>query len=559
MHKVLLVGINSQYIHSNLAIRYLKAYTQDLPYEVILKEYTVNDRIENILEDILCEKPDIIGFSCYIWNVEYVNRLTVLINSVNKDIEIILGGPEVSYDAHKTFGTLPIDYIIEGEGEETYRELLEAKLLNNNIEEILGLYYRKGEEVLYKGPRKLMDMNKLIFPYNSKEDLENKIVYYEGSRGCPFNCKYCLSSTVHGVRFLDIIRVKNELDYLIDHKVKLVKFVDRTFNCNHAFAKEIWGHLIERKTDTVFHFEISADLLTKEEIELLRRAPKGRFQFEVGVQTTDSKVLSNINRKVNFEILEEKVNELLSLKNIHQHLDLIAGLPEDTLDSFIKSFNDVHSIEPEVIQLGFLKLLKGSSMREDSSKYNMVYSPYPPYEILKTSTMSYEDLMELKRVEAMLDKYYNSGKFNTALKYLILRFSKPYDFYKSLGDFFKRKGYFKRSLSGKEYYKVLIDFFEESFKEENIDNLSELVKFDFLSFNKKRGVPDYFQKKISKAEEIALRERYKLKHNEVYIDLFSIDINNFLKRGVLINIPQYIIFDLKNENNIIDMVYKDYK
>ena len=390
--KVVLVGINSQYFHSNLAIRYLKAFNKDLNCEIILKEFTINDRKENIVKELYKENADMIGFSTYIWNVTLVKEISELLKIINENIEIFYGGPEVSYDPIEILKEFSGDYIIEGEGEETFREFLIEKLKNRGNEKLLeikGLYTKVDNEIIYGGKRPLMNMNNLVFPYEEDEDLRNKIAYYEGSRGCPFMCSYCLSSTTHGVRFLDIDRVKRELKYFVDKDVALVKFVDRTFNCNHKFAKEIWSYLIECGGNTTFHFEISADLLTKEEIEILSKAPKDKFQFEVGVQTTNNEVLRNINRFVNYENIKEKVDEIKKYKNIKQHLDLIAGLPGEDLDSFIKSFNDVYYIEPEEIQLGFLKLLKGSKMREESEKWGIKASPYPPYEILKNFIQKY--------------------------------------------------------------------------------------------------------------------------------------------------------------------------
>ncbi|WP_242850101.1 B12-binding domain-containing radical SAM protein [Clostridium polynesiense] len=558
MLKVLLVGINSKYIHSNLAIRYLKAFTRELDYEAVLKEYTINDRIENILQDIILSKPDIVAFSCYIWNIDYVSKITELIKRVDKSIEIVYGGPEVSYDSFETMRINKADYVIEGEGEETYREFILYKLGKMSISEIRGIYYRENEDILYKGGRSLMDIESVVFPYEENENMLNKIVYYEASRGCPFNCKYCLSSTVHGVRFLNVERVKKELAFLIKSGVKLIKFVDRTFNCNHEFAMSIWKYLIEQDTETCFHFEISADLLKEKEIALLAKAPKGRFQFEVGVQTTNDKVLKNINRYVNFQDIKDKVIELEKIKNIKQHLDLIAGLPGEDFDSFKNSFNELYSIGPEEIQLGFLKLLKGSSMREEAEKWGMEYSPYPPYEILKSNTMSYNELLELKKAEAMVDKYYNSGKFNNIINFLINKFAAPFDFYMTLGNYFYEKGYFARSISNTEYYKVFKDFHEKFFEGYAAATaMEDIIKYDYLRFNKKRGVPDILRKSITKEEEYKLKRKMQeiINFNDVYVDKFNIDIPKFIKSGEINFTPSYIIFDLRNEDNIIDTIY----
>lgn len=526
--KVLLCGINSKYIHSNLAIRYLKAFTEDMNYSCTIKEYTINHRLDNILEDIILEEPDIIAFSTYIWNIDYVEKISNLIKAVNEKIIILYGGPEVSYDGKESLNSMSGDFLIEGEGEETYREFIQYMINNESSEEDLkkihGLYSKINGEIFYGGKRELMDFNKVVFPYNEDDDLTNKIVYFESSRGCPFMCKYCLSSTTHGVRFLPLDRVKKELDFFINKNVKLIKFVDRTFNCNHEFAMGVWRHLIERGGDTTFHFEVSADLFREDEIELLKSAPKGKFQFEVGVQTTNNETLRNINRFVNFEVIKEKVEKIISTKNIHQHLDLIVGLPGENYTSFKKSFNDVYGIKPEMIQIGFLKLLKGSLMREEMEKWGIKASPYAPYEILKSKDISYEELLKLKRVEFAVDKYYNSGKFSTIIKYFESKYSEPFDFYYDLGEYFKKKGYFDRNLSAFEYYKVFLEFNEDVLGCEN-DVLLEIVKFDYLCFNKKRYLPDFLNRYDY--------DKSKLKDNKNHIEVFKVNILKYIKEDLI--------------------------
>ncbi|WP_300381983.1 B12-binding domain-containing radical SAM protein [Clostridium sp.] len=546
--KILLTAINTKFVHSNLAVRYLKAFTKDMDYIGEIREFSINDRDEKILEEIIKEKPDVVAFSTYIWNIEIIKRLSNLIKLVDDKIEIIYGGPEVSYDSPNILKELEGDYIIEGEGEKTYREFVEYKLGKRELHDIRGLHYKKEKQVYSNGKRPLMNMDELVFPYEESENLDNKIVYYEGSRGCPFNCKYCLSSTIHGVRFLDIDRVKRELEYFIKKEVRLVKFVDRTFNCNHKFTMEIWEFLINQDTNTKFHFEISADILKNEEIELLTKAPIDRFQFEVGVQTTNDKVLNKINRFVNFSDIKEKVEELEKVKNIKQHLDLIAGLPGEDYESFKKSFNEVYLIKPEEIQLGFLKLLRGSSMREEAEEYGMKYSPYPPYEIIKTKDISYDELLILKKVEEMVDKYYNSGKFNNIIKYLVNKFETPYEFYLTLGEYFDYKGYFNRNIGNVEYYKVFLDFNREILKEDN-KILKEIVRFDYLCFNKKRGIPEFLQSSIDKEKEekikLQIREKYSLR--DYYIERFYINIDCFIKDMEVKLEEDFYLFGYKGE------------
>ena len=547
--KILLTAINSKFIHSNLAVRYLKAFTEDLPYNCSIREFSINDREEKILEEIIKEKPNVVAFSTYIWNIEMVTRLSNLIKIVDKNIEILYGGPEVSYDSSNILKELNGDYIIQGEGEKTYREFVEYKLGEKELESIRGLYFKKCNDVIFNGNRPLMNMDEIVFPYKEDENLDNKIVYYEASRGCPFNCKYCLSSTTHGVRFLDIERVKRELQFFIDKKVRLVKFVDRTFNCNFKFSTAIWEFLINSDTKTQFHFEISADILKPQELEILRKAPKNRFQFEVGVQTTNDDVLRQINRFVNFSDIKEKVLELLAIKNIKQHLDLIAGLPGEDYTSFKKSFNDVYSIGPEEIQLGFLKLLRGSSMREEAELYDMRYSPYPPYEILSTKDISYDELLVLKKVEHMVDKYYNSQKFNNVIKFFIDKFETPFDFFLSLGEFFEMKGYFNRNIGNSEYYKVFLEFNEKVLKSDN-SILRDIIKYDYLTFNKRRGMPEFLENRMTKEEEREikdkLRDHYSFKEN--YIESFCIDIKEFINNKTIINKNTYYLFGYSGGN-----------
>ncbi|WP_238858543.1 MULTISPECIES: B12-binding domain-containing radical SAM protein [unclassified Clostridium] len=544
--KVLITAVDSKFIHSNLAVRYLKSFTRDMDYESKIKEFTINDREGRILEEIIKEKPDIVAFSTYIWNVELVSRVANLIKRVDSNIEILYGGPEVSFDSRSFLKNNVGEYVIEGEGEKTYRDFILYKLGKIKLEDVRGLHYKVNDIVYSNEKRPLMSMDEIVFPYEENEDLTNKIVYYEASRGCPFNCKYCLSSTSHGVRFLDIDRVLKDLMYFINKEVRLVKFVDRTFNCNSKFAMAIWDFLINQDTNTQFHFEISADILKPQEIELLSKAPKGRFRFEVGVQTTNDEVLRNINRFVNFSDIKEKVLEIEALRNIDQHLDLIAGLPGEDYESFKKSFNDMYEIKPEEIQLGFLKLLKGSSMREDADKYGMEYSPYPPYEILKTDKISYEELLKLKKVEEMVDKYYNSQKFNHIIRYFERKFELPFDFYYSLGMFFEDKGYFSKNIGNAEYYKVFLDYSESVLQESN-KYLKEIIRFNYLIFNKKRGLPEFLRSGMEKEEEKSIKEKLKEQYSfkEYHLEKFKINIEKYIETGEMLEEDTYYLFNDK--------------
>lgn len=529
-------------------MRYLKAFTKDLDFQGDIKEFSINDRVENILEGIIEEKPDVVAFSCYIWNMEFVNRLAELIKLVDPNIEILYGGPEVSYEGKEFLENHEGEYVIVGEGEKTFREFVLYKLGEGKIEDIKGLNYKRDGKVFENPKRPEMDMNELVFPYTYEEDINNKIVYYEASRGCPFKCKYCLSSVMHGVRFLDVERVKKELKYFMERGLKLVKFVDRTFNCNREYTVELLKYLSEQDTETRFHFEVAADLLTEEQIEILNNAPKGRFQLEVGVQTTNNEVLHNINRYITYENIKEKVLKVATGKNVMQHLDLIAGLPGEDLESFKKSFNDVHAIRPDEIQLGFLKLLKGSSMREEAEKWGIVYSPYAPYEIIRSKDISYEELLLLKKVEAMVDKYYNSCKFNNVIKFFLNIYEKPFDFYYDLAMFFEEKGNFKRSIGNVEYYKILLDFYLEKIGGEDEGLFKEVLKFDYLCFNKKRWLPDFLVRTITKEDEQNIKDSFdrQMPFKKVHIEKFEIDIINYIKNGEINFEPKYLIFDEMN-------------
>lgn len=568
--KVLLTALNSKFIHSNLAVRYLKSYTKDMDYNCVIREFTINDRMEKILEEIIKEKADVLVFSCYIWNIEFIQRLAKLIKLIKPNIDILYGGPEVSYDSEGFLKGNVGNYVICGEGEETYRDFIkweiEYRSFNSKdlkekhlekLNSIRGLCFKRDGEVSFNGERPLMNMENIVFPYEEDDDLKNKIVYFESSRGCPFMCKYCLSSTTHGVRFLNIERVKKELLFLINKGVKLIKFVDRTFNCNPQFAMDVWKFLIELDTEATFHFEISADILTDEQLKLLSKASKGRFQFEVGVQTTNNEILENINRHVNFEDIKEKVVEMEKIKNIMQHLDLIAGLPGEDFKSFKKSFNDVYSIAPEEIQLGFLKLLKGSSMRKEADEWGMLYSPYPPYEILKTKDISYEDLRILKRVEEVVDKYYNSRKFGNILSYFLSEFQSAFDFYYSLGMFFYNKGYLSRSISSADYYKVFIEFNEEILKQDSVI-LKEIIKYDYLKFNKKKWLPSFLNRYVNKDTDRLFKNAknkniINIPYENYHVENFKIDVLKFSKDQIKVEGNFYLIFDEDNIENIQDI------
>lgn len=438
--KFLLVAVNAKYIHSNPAVYSLQAYAGEKlrPY-VEVAEYTINNRTEDILADIYLRKPDAVAFSCYIWNWSMIRRIFVELHKLLPQIPIWLGGPEVSFDAEEILERYPmLTGIMAGEGEETFRELLGyyACRGERRLADIPGLVLRFGRT----GERAPLTMDALPFLYEDLRIFENRILYYESGRGCPYRCSYCLSSIEKRTRLRGIDEVRKHLQFFLDHRVPQVKFVDRTFNCDHAHARAVWEYILEHDNGvTNFHFEIAADLLREDEIALLGRMRPGLVQLEIGVQTVNPLTLREIRRKTDLDRLEWAVAKIRSGGNIHQHLDLIAGLPWEDYDSFRVSFDRVYSMKPHQLQLGFLKVLKGSYMHEKAGDYGMAYQSEPPYEVLYTRWMSYEDILRLKRVEEMVEIYFNSGQFTHTLPWLLQAFTGPFAMYEALADFYARQ------------------------------------------------------------------------------------------------------------------------
>ena len=459
--KILLAACNAKYIHSNLAVYNLRAYAGEYREHIILKEYTINQQKDEILRDIYLEKPDIICFSCYIWNVSFVKEIAEDLKKILPDSVFWAGGPEVSFDAEDFLKKNPGFFgVMVGEGEETFRELCRFYVDNKgNLEEIPGIAFYSGGKILHNGWREIMDLSKVPFAYENMEDFRNKIVYYESSRGCPFSCSYCLSSVDKKLRFRNLDLVKKELQFFIDRKVPQIKFVDRTFNCKHSHAMEIWKYILEHDNGiTNFHFEISADLLKEEELSLMEKMRPGLIQLEIGVQSTNPETIRAIRRTMDFERLSEIVNKVRSFGNIHQHLDLIAGLPYENYDSFRNSFNQVYALKPEQLQLGFLKVLKGSLMKEMAKEYGILHKEREPYEVLSTKWLSYGEILKLKTVESMVEVYYNSGQFQNTLNYMEGFFEDAFSMYEELGKFYEGKGYHSISHSRMRRYEILLEF-----------------------------------------------------------------------------------------------------
>ena len=462
--KILLAACNAKYIHSNLAVYDLKAYSSDYDEYVILREYTINQPKDEILKDIYSSGADVVCFSCYIWNISFVRELIRDLVKILPKTAFWAGGPEVSYDAEKFLTEMPeMTGVMVGEGEKTFHDLLEFYIDGkDSLEEISGIAYRTGDKIIHNGWRELMDLSAIPFVYEHLEKFENRIIYYESSRGCPFSCSYCLSSIDKKLRFRDLELVKKELQFFLDHRVPQVKFVDRTFNCKHEHAMTIWKYILEHDNGvTNFHFEISADLLREEEMELMSQMRPGLIQLEIGVQSTNPETIRAIHRHMDLKKLEHCVNRVHSFRNIHQHLDLIAGLPYEDYDTFHQSFNDVYQMKPDQLQLGFLKVLKGSLMQKEAEGYGIVYKEKEPYEVLSTNWLTYGEVLKLKMVESMVEVYYNSGQFWHTLEYLVPLEKDAFTFYEKLGSFYEKKGYSEISHSRMRRYEILLEYLQE--------------------------------------------------------------------------------------------------
>lgn len=468
--RFLLTAVNAKYIHSNPAVYSLQAYAcqedPTLKEQIFVAEYTINQQMEDVLADLYVHRPDVIGFSCYIWNILYIKKLVRELKKLLPQVQIWLGGPEVSFDAEKVMEEYPqLTGIMLGEGEQTFLELAQhykSGGSGEDISRIAGLAIRKDGKVILTRPRELTDLSAIPFLYDDLQKFENKILYYESSRGCPFRCSYCLSSIDKKVRLRDFSIVKKELQFFLDQKVAQVKFVDRTFNCNKKHAMEIWEYLLAHDNGiTNFHFEIAADILDEEQIRLLNKFRPGAVQLEIGVQSTNEETIREIDRHMDVGLLRQIVQKIHAGHNIHIHLDLIAGLPLEGYTSFGHSFDNVYAMEPEQLQLGFLKVLKGSKMHDNCATYGLVYLDVPPYEVLYTNWLSYEEVRRLKQIEEMVELYYNSNQFVTTLKLLVPQFASPFAFFEELADYFAGQGYFLKAPARSYRYQVLYDFIRE--------------------------------------------------------------------------------------------------
>lgn len=539
--KILLVACNAKYIHSNLAVYDLQAYASDYADHIVLKEYTINQQKDDIMRDIYLEHPDVVCVSCYIWNFSFVKELMADLIKILPGADFWAGGPEVSYDAEK-FLTENSEFkgVMVGEGEETFKELAGYYVEKNpqNLKDMTGICYRDGDQIIHNGWRQIMDLSSIPFIYKDLSEFKNRIIYYESSRGCPFSCSYCLSSIDKKLRFRDTETVKKELQFFIDNKVPQVKFVDRTFNCKHDHAMAIWKYINEHDNGvTNFHFEISADLLREEELQEMSTMRPGLIQLEIGVQSTNPDTIKAIHRTMDFEKLKGIVDRIHSFGNIHQHLDLIAGLPYEDYDSFRHSFNDVYALKPQQLQLGFLKVLKGSHMMEMCREYGIVYKTQEPYEVLSTKWLDYDHVLKLKTVENMVEVYYNSGQFQNTLEYLEKFFPDAFSIYERLGSFYMEKGYGDVSHTRMRRYEILLEFLEDM-PEISVDQVKDQMVYDLYLRENLKSRPGFardqkpFERQIwdfRKREKVA-----KNAHVEVFAD-GTVLLFNYADRDPLTN------------------------
>lgn len=568
--KVLLTAVNAKYIHSNPAVyslqKFVTAYAPEYGRNVELAEFTINHYADDILQEIYRRRPDVVAFSCYIWNLQMIERVLEDLPRVLPEVQIWAGGPEVSYDAPEFLKKHDcMTGVMMGEGEETFLELMEYWHGKKKLNEIPGITWRDGEgEIKVQPGRPLLDMNRIPFLYDELDDFEHRIIYYESSRGCPFSCSYCLSSIDKSVRFRDAQTVVKELQFFLDRKVPQVKFVDRTFNCRHSHALTIWNYIREHDNGiTNFHFEIAADLLNEEELALLNTMRPGLVQLEIGVQSTNQKTIEAIDRVMDFSHLCSVVKRVQSGHNIHQHLDLIAGLPWENFDSFRQSFNDVYHLYPDQLQLGFLKVLKGSRMQEKAEEYGIVYHSDPVYEVFYTNWISYQEILELKQIEDMVEVYYNSGQFPNTIRHLEKEFCDPFTMYQRMAAFYGQQGWWGQSHSRMQRFEMLREFIH-SISENGIydelllldlylrENSKSRPKWAPDLQNEKKQFLDWFRQEEQEHQVLKGYEGFSARQmmNMVHLERFSIETAQLCGWEQQKEDTQecWVLFDYRNRN-----------
>lgn len=563
--RFLLTAINAKYIHSNLAVYSLKAYTMQRGIFPELAEYTINHQMEMILEQLYRKEPDVLFFSCYIWNIEYVKELAEEFKRLCPETDIWVGGPEVSFETSAFLQENPaITGILIGEGEETFLELCQTYEENKGLSNVAGIAYRDVDGAIrHTKPRTLMDMDAIPFCYDDIDNLANRIIYYESSRGCPYACSYCLSSVDKKLRFRSLSLVLSELQYFIDKKVPQVKFVDRTFNCKHEHAMAIWKYLAEHDNGvTNFHFEISADLLSQEEIDFVKTMRPGLIQFEIGVQTVNEKTITEIKRTMHLQRLTDRVEQVKRAGNIHQHLDLIAGLPYEDFESFGHSFDVVYGMKPQQLQLGFLKVLKGSYMFEHAEEYGLLYRKKPPYEVLATNWISYAELLELKLVEEVLEIHYNSGQFVRSLTFLEQAFARPFELFLQLGRFYLEKGYRGQNYSRMRRSEIFLEF-AMSVDPSRKMLYQQALTFDLYARENMKSRPTWLacEGEIDKKEQLRFLRSIEKDKKYCHLEYFTTD---FLKEIQMLSedgnnqVGGWLLFDYDNRDvltNEAQMMY----
>jgi anaerobic magnesium-protoporphyrin IX monomethyl ester cyclase len=556
--KVIVTTLNAKYIHTCLALRYLKSFAEpEFPIE--MAEYTIKDPVLNIVSELYSKDPDVIGFSCYIWNIEETIPIIQMMKQVKPNVKIVLGGPEVSYDVTYWMDRIPeVDFIVVGEGEETFKHLLQEINSDQKYHLVFGLGYRKEGKGIVNAPRPKLDLNMIPSPFRFEEDLPHlakRVAYVETSRGCPYSCQFCLSSIEVGVRYFDIERTKQELFFLIQNGTKLVKFVDRTFNIKRDYALEIFQFLIDNHQGCVFQFEITADIMRPEVIQFLNdHAPVGTFRFEIGVQSTNDFTNELVQRKQNFEKLTRTVTMVKEGGKIDQHLDLIAGLPEEDYDSFRKTFNDVFALGPEELQLGFLKMLRGTGVRLRAEDHDYIYMDKAPYEILGNNVLSFAEMIRIKRVEDVLEKYWNDHRMDQTVSFIIKHeFETPFDFFQEFGDFWDNKGWSRIGHQLEDLYRRL-HLFLSNRKTNHMTTIEGLMKVDYFMHQKNKPRTTWWDFRLDKSQhnrylkllgeqpnlvskefaELQLNETALHKHS--MIEILPFDLEHYQQTGDIVGV-----------------------
>ncbi|PLT34403.1 B12-binding domain-containing radical SAM protein [Bacillus sp. V5-8f] len=508
----IIATLNAKYIHTSLSIRYLKAYAEP-DFDVRLAEYTIKDPVMNIVGDLYSKNPDIIGFSCYIWNIEETIKVIQMLKKINPELVIILGGPEVTYDVSEWLEKIPeADFIVMGEGEMTFKKLLEELHGGKDFRTVSGIAYRSNGKNVIQPQSSKLDLKELPSPFHFEEDiphLSKRVAYVETSRGCPFNCQFCLSSIEVGVRYFDREKIKEDIRYLMKNGAKTIKFVDRTFNISRSYAMEMFQFLIDEHVQgTVFQFEITADIMRPEVIQFLNdNAPRGLFRFEIGVQSTNDYTNELVKRKQNFEKLTRTVTMVKEGGKIDQHLDLIAGLPEEDYQSFRKTFNDVFALRPEELQLGFLKMLRGTGLRIRAKDHDYIFSDHSPYEILGNNVLTFAEIVRIKQVEDVLEKYWNAHRMDMTVEFLIKEaFPSPFDFFQDFGTFWDGQGWSRIGHQLEDLFKRLLQFLQDT-KPDSLDIATGMMKYDYVNSQKYKPRKPWWNQTFDKRDRSAIYER----------------------------------------------------